>query len=75
MATALRRGILAASLAAALWASPAAACPVCAGRDAGGNPNRTVYFLGAMILLPWTVTAAVVLTLRKLARDSPERED
>jgi hypothetical protein len=67
---ALRRWVIAASLAAGLWALPAAACPACAGRD-NDNPNRTAYFLVAMVLLPWTVTAAVVVALRRL-KDEPE---
>jgi hypothetical protein len=67
---ALRRWVIAASLAAGLWALPAAACPACAGRD-NDNPNRTSFFLGAMILLPWTVSAAVIFALRRL-KDEPE---
>jgi len=66
---ALRRWVIAASLAAGLWALPAAACPACAGRD-NEHPNRTSFFLGAMILLPWTVSAAVVFALRRL-KDEP----
>jgi len=65
---ALRRWVIAASLAAALWATGASACPACAGRD-NDNPNRTAWMLGAMILLPWTVAGAVVLVLRKLQEE------
>ncbi|HZN93917.1 MAG TPA: hypothetical protein VFB81_14495 [Myxococcales bacterium] len=70
---ALRRWVIAASLCAGLWASAAAACPACAGRD-NDNPNRTAWLLGAMILLPWTVAGAVVVALRKLQETSPEGE-
>lgn len=66
---ALRRWVAVASLAAGLWAGQAAACPACAGRD-NDNPNRVAFFLGAMILLPWTVSAAVILTLRKLQQEA-----
>ena len=65
---ALRRWVIAASLAAGLWALPAAACPACAGRD-NENPNRTNFFLGAMVLLPWTVAGGVVFALRRLEDD------
>jgi len=65
---ALRRQLIAASLAAGLWALPAAACPACAGRD--DSPNRTRFFIGAMVLLPWTVSAAVIFALRRL-KDEP----
>jgi len=51
-----------------LWALPAAACPACAGRD-NENPNRTNFFLGAMVLLPWTVAGGVVFALRRLKDD------
>jgi hypothetical protein len=64
---ALRRWVLAASLAAGLWASSAAACPACAGRD-NDNPNRTAWMVGVMILLPWTVAGAVVLVIRKMQK-------
>lgn len=69
---ALRRWFIAASLAAGLWALPAAACPACAGRD-NDNPNRTAWFLGAMVLLPWTVAGGVIFALRRLRdeRDEP----
>lgn len=66
---ALRRWVVAASLAAGLWALPAAACPACAGRD-NDTPNRTSFFIGAMVLLPWTVSAAVIFALRRL-KDEP----
>ena len=64
----LRRWLIAASLAAGLWALPAAACPACAGRD-NDTPNRTAFFLGAMVLLPWTVAAGVIFALRRLKDD------
>jgi hypothetical protein len=67
---ALRRWVVAASLAAGLWALPAAACPACAGRD-NENPNRTNFFIGAMMLLPWTVSAAVIFALRRLKDGDP----
>lgn len=66
---ALRRWLIASSLAAGLWALPAAACPACAGRD-NDHPNRTAWFLGAMVLLPWTVSAGVIFALRRL-KDEP----
>lgn len=61
---ALRRWLAAAALGAALTASTAAACPACAGRD--DDQNRTAYFVGAMILVPWTISIAVVFAIRKL---------
>jgi hypothetical protein len=66
---ALRRWVIAASLAAGLWALPASACPACAGRD-NDNPNRVSFFIGAMILLPWAVSAVVIVALRRL-KDEP----
>jgi len=65
---ALRPWVIAASLAAGLWALPASACPACAGRD-NENPNRTNIFLGAMVLLPWTVAGGVIFALRRLKDD------
>jgi hypothetical protein len=70
---ALRRWVIAASLCAGLWASGAAACPACAGRD-NDNPGRTAWMLVAMILLPWTVAGAVVLAVRKLQAADSEAE-
>ncbi|HVE82249.1 MAG TPA: hypothetical protein VND93_05355 [Myxococcales bacterium] len=70
---ALRRWVIAASLGAGLWAGGAAACPACAGRD-NEHPNRNRYFLGAMILLPWTVSAAVIFALRKLNTPDSDSE-
>ncbi len=70
---ALRRWVAAASLAAGLWAGQAAACPACAGRD-NDNPNRVAWFIGAMILLPWTVSAGVIIGLRKMQREDAQAE-
>lgn len=67
----LRRWVAAATIAAGLWAGQAAACPACAGRD-NENPNRTTWFIAAMMVLPWTVAAGVVLTIRRMQRDSEE---
>jgi hypothetical protein len=62
-----RGWLAAAALGAALIAPAAAACPACAGRD--DNQSRTLYFLGAMILAPWTVSLAVIFTIRRLQRE------
>jgi len=65
----MRRWTAAAALTTALWTQVAFACPACAGRD-NENPARTTVFLGAMILLPWTVSAAVIVSLRKLQQEN-----
>lgn len=42
------------------------ACPSCAGRDDGGAAK--LGFIGAMILFPFFVTAAVVPVIRRAGR-------
>ena len=66
-----RGWLAAAALGAALTASGAAACPACAGRD--DNQNRTAYFIGAMILVPWTISLAVVVAIRKLQQGETQK--
>jgi hypothetical protein len=61
------RAPLAAALLAALVASPALAwaCPACAGRS---GQTGVAILLGAMIILPFGVVAAVVRAVRRIER-------
>ena len=51
----------------------AAACPACAGRG-DGSTLSTVYFLGAMMLFPFGVAAAVVKVIQGLGESEDADE-
>ena len=50
-------------LLATLWATAAAACPVCASREEATSLRWVA--LGAFIISPWIVAAVVALYIRK----------
>jgi hypothetical protein len=49
------------------------ACPACANRDDGSN-GMVTYFLGAMMLFPFGVAAAVVKVIRGLNDDAQDAD-
>jgi hypothetical protein len=64
-----------AAVAAVLWGLPsvALACPSCANRG-DGSTLSTVYFLGAMMLVPFCIAAVVVRVIQRLPEDGNEAD-